>query len=59
MFDGKDKRESLGMKSDFALIENKIELFMNYVKTHDVNEITLDNKNKEIKLHSELLLIIK
>lgn len=59
MFDGKDKRESLGMKSDFALIENKVELFMNYVKTHDVNEITLDNENKEIKLHSELLLIIK
>ena len=55
--DGIDSEECLTMKCDFELLRKKISSFMNYIKEHGINKITITDNGNEYELFSEIIYI--
>ena len=56
MCDGDSYWESVINKSNFNKIEDSISKYMDYIKTHKINEITIDNEHKIL---SDLICVKK
>lgn len=55
--DAASAQENMAMKSNFDLMRQKISAYMNYIKEHSLNEITITDAGKEYHLKSEIILL--